>query len=100
MQVGEAASNGASLAECKALAEKLRDYTDLILTVDTLEFLHRGGRIGGASRWVGTMLQMKPVLEKWATGGKYRLYGRFTSLDVIMSMFSVLVTQASANDTG
>jgi len=63
MRVGEAAKNGASLAECKALAEKLRDYTDLVLTVDTLEFLHRGGRIGGASRWFGTMLQMKPVLE-------------------------------------
>jgi len=63
MQVGEAALKGASLAECKALAEKLRDYTDLVLTVDTLEFLHRGGRIGGASRWVGTMLQMKPILE-------------------------------------
>jgi DegV family protein with EDD domain len=63
MHVGEAAKKGASLAECKALAEKLRAYTDLILTVDTLEFLHRGGRIGGASRWFGTALQMKPVLE-------------------------------------
>jgi DegV family protein with EDD domain len=63
MQVGEAAQKGASLAECKALAEKLRDYTDLILTVDTLEFLHRGGRIGGANRWVGTALNIKPVLE-------------------------------------
>lgn len=63
VQVGKAAKKGASLAECKALAEKLRDYSDLILTVDTLEYLHKGGRIGGASRWIGTALQMKPILE-------------------------------------
>jgi DegV family protein with EDD domain len=30
--------------------------------VDTLEFLHRGGRIGGAARFIGTALNMKPVL--------------------------------------
>lgn len=88
MQVGEAALKGASLAECKALAEKLRDYTDLILTVDTLEFLHRGGRIGGASRWVGTMLQMKPVLE--VRGGRIepleRIRTRSKSLDRLVEL--------------
>ena len=31
--------------------------------VDTLEFLHRGGRIGGASRFLGTALSLKPILE-------------------------------------
>ena len=31
--------------------------------VDTLEFLHRGGRIGGASRLFGSMLSIKPLLE-------------------------------------
>jgi DegV family protein with EDD domain len=31
--------------------------------VDTLEFLHRGGRIGGARRLLGEMLQVKPILH-------------------------------------
>ncbi len=88
MQVGEAAKKGASLAECKALAEKLRDYTDLILTVDTLEFLHRGGRIGGASRWFGTALQMKPVLE--VRGGRIepleRIRTRSKALDRLVEL--------------
>jgi DegV family protein with EDD domain len=31
--------------------------------VDTLEFLHRGGRIGGGARFLGTALNIKPILE-------------------------------------
>jgi len=36
--------------------------THTIFAVDTLEFLHRGGRIGGAARLLGSALQLKPVL--------------------------------------
>jgi DegV family protein with EDD domain len=34
----------------------------VFFAVDTLEFLHRGGRIGGASRFLGTALNLKPIL--------------------------------------
>jgi len=34
-----------------------------LFIVDTLEFLHKGGRIGGAARLIGTALKMKPILE-------------------------------------
>ena len=34
----------------------------VLLVVDTLEYLQRGGRIGGAQAMIGTMLQIKPVL--------------------------------------
>jgi DegV family protein with EDD domain len=54
---------GASLAECKALVEKLRPRCGIYLTVDTLEFLHRGGRIGGATRFLGTALNLKPIMK-------------------------------------
>jgi DegV family protein with EDD domain len=43
----------------RALIPKMR----LLFVVDTLEFLHRGGRIGGASRYIGTMLSIKPILH-------------------------------------
>lgn len=62
LTVASAAVEGASLADCKALAEKARDHVGVYLTVDTLEFLHRGGRIGGAQRFLGTALNLKPVL--------------------------------------
>lgn len=62
LTVARAAVEGASLAECKALAEKSRDHVGVYLTVDTLEFLHRGGRIGGAQRFLGTALNLKPIL--------------------------------------
>jgi DegV family protein with EDD domain len=68
LSVARAAQEGASLAECKALAEKARQHVGVVFAVDTLEFLHRGGRIGGGSRFLATALNIKPILE--VTGGK------------------------------
>ena len=58
-----AAAEGANLSDCKALAEKARQHVGVVFAVDTLEFLHRGGRIGGGSRFLGTALNIKPILE-------------------------------------
>ena len=63
LAAAKAAEQGATLAECKELAEKSRQYTGLFVTVNTLEFLHRGGRIGGGARFLGTALNLKPILE-------------------------------------
>lgn len=68
LTVARAAESGASLAECKALAEKTTEHVGVVFAVDTLEFLHRGGRIGGGTRFLGTVLNMKPILE--VTGGR------------------------------
>ena len=62
LAVARALENGASLKEAIALGEKSHEYTGVYFAVDTLEFLHRGGRIGGAQRFLGTMLNMKPIL--------------------------------------
>ena len=63
LTVARLAQQGASLAECKALAEKATAYTGVVFAVDTLEFLHRGGRIGGGTRFLGSALNIKPILE-------------------------------------
>jgi len=63
LTVARAAQAGASLEDCKELAEKTREHTGVLFVVDTLEFLHRGGRIGGAQRMLGTALNFKPILE-------------------------------------
>ncbi len=63
IKVAKAAQAGSSLEECKKLAETIRENTGVLFVVDTLEFLHRGGRIGGAQRMLGTALNFKPILE-------------------------------------
>ncbi len=68
LTAARSAEQGANLAECKAAAEKATQHTGVVFAVDTLEFLHRGGRIGGGSRFLGTALQLKPILE--VTGGQ------------------------------
>jgi len=62
LAVARALEGGASLKDAIALGEKSHEYTGVFFAVDTLEFLHRGGRIGGAQRFLGTMLNMKPIL--------------------------------------
>lgn len=62
LTAARAANQGASLEDCKRLVLDILDNTGVIFVLDTLEFLHRGGRIGGAKRFVGTLLNVKPVL--------------------------------------
>jgi DegV family protein with EDD domain len=62
LTVARAVENGANMEDAVALAERARGNTGVYFAVDTLEFLHRGGRIGGAQRFLGTALNMKPVL--------------------------------------
>jgi DegV family protein with EDD domain len=54
---------GTSDEEVDALAERYLRERGLLFTVDTLEFLQRGGRIGKAAAFAGTLLQVKPILS-------------------------------------
>jgi DegV family protein with EDD domain len=62
LAAARAANQGASLEECKRLAEDAKNRCGVIFVVDTLEFLNRGGRIGTAKRFMGTLLNVKPIL--------------------------------------
>ncbi len=57
------AESGASLAECTTIAQKAIHHTGVYFAVNTLEYLYRGGRIGGAAAFMGHMLNLKPLLE-------------------------------------
>ncbi|GAB4487348.1 MAG: DegV family protein [Anaerolineales bacterium] len=63
LAVARAAAEGASLAECLALAEHAKATTNVYFVVDSLDYLHRGGRIGGAAHLLGTALNLKPILK-------------------------------------
>jgi DegV family protein with EDD domain len=53
---------GTTDEEVEALIRRFREQAGLLFTVDTLEFLRRGGRIGRASAWAGQLLHVKPIL--------------------------------------
>jgi DegV family protein with EDD domain len=95
----EAAENGASAEECLDAAKRLKEETQLYFLVDTLEYLHRNGRIGKASAVFGSLLNIKPILSIGEDGvivpvGKERgsrkamkrimelLKGRFNGMEV------------------
>jgi DegV family protein with EDD domain len=57
-----AAEAGADGAETLAAAERCRDGLQMWFAIDTLEYLRKGGRIGAAQAWLGSALQIKPIL--------------------------------------
>lgn len=63
LAAARAAAAGNSLEEVVAAAEKMKEKSQLIFVVDSLEFLHRSGRISGGRRLLGTALKIKPILQ-------------------------------------
>ncbi len=66
LQVIEAArlaQAGQHIAEIIKRLETMRDHTHLYFVLNTLEYLAKGGRVGNAQAFIGTLLQMKPILE-------------------------------------
>jgi len=63
LAAARAASRGKSLEEVEEAARIAASRSKVLFVVDTLEYLHRGGRIGGASRLLGTVLSIKPILH-------------------------------------
>ena len=62
LAAARAAEQGASLQEVRLAADEVSNRLHVFFAVDTLEYLHRGGRINGASRYFGTALDIKPIL--------------------------------------
>jgi DegV family protein with EDD domain len=60
--IAQAVADGKNLLEIKNLAEDIVQKLNLFFVVDTLEYLHKGGRIGGASKYFGTAFSIKPIL--------------------------------------
>ncbi|MBE7556599.1 MAG: DegV family protein [Anaerolineales bacterium] len=58
----EMAAAGHPLVQILARLEQMRRDTRIVLVVDTLEYLKRGGRIGTAAAFLGTLLNTKPIL--------------------------------------
>ncbi len=58
-----AAMNGAGLDEIKRIIDSMIKRVRILIALDTLEYLRRGGRIGRARAFVGGLLRVKPLLS-------------------------------------
>jgi len=80
---------GTSDEEVEAVVERHRRYAQLIFTLDTLDYLARGGRIGRASAWAGQLLKVKPILT--IRGGEVvplkRVRGNRRALEEFIAVF-------------
>jgi len=70
LAAARARAEGGTVADMIAAAEAVRERIHLLLSVETLEYLHRGGRIGGEAKLIGTAQQLKPMLEVNARLGR------------------------------
>lgn len=108
VEAAEAALRGASRSEVVDVARKAVDRVHLYAAVDTLEYLRRGGRIGRASSFLGSLLSIKPIVhmeagelapfERVRTRGKAldRLYGLATADPTISRLYIAAAADADA----
>jgi DegV family protein with EDD domain len=59
----EAARRGDSLEQIVALVSGMKERSRVLAVLDTLEFVYRGGRVGWAGAFIGTLLRIKPIVE-------------------------------------
>ena len=73
----EAVNDGATVEEVMELLLNIRDNTEMLFSLDTLEYLRKGGRIGSAESLLGSVLKIKPIII--VIEGYYHAYGKARS---------------------
>ncbi|MEA4811448.1 MAG: DegV family protein [Anaerolineaceae bacterium] len=61
LAVARTLESGASLAHALQAAQKVRDNLVTLVGLQTIEYIVRGGRLGGAFKWLGSALSLKPL---------------------------------------
>ena len=84
------ANIGKSRQEIVKALESYSQQSQLLFTLDTLEYLRRGGRIGGARALIGSLLRIKPILElqNGRLGPGKRARSRRKALQLIIKQLS------------
>ena len=74
----QAAQEGKNREEIVALLEDLKSRQQILFVPESLQYLKKGGRIGGAQALLGTLLQIKPVL--FFSEGKIEVYDKVRTM--------------------
>ncbi|MDP1545079.1 MAG: DegV family protein [Anaerolineales bacterium] len=78
---------GWSMEKIQERLTKIRENTEVIYTLDTLEYLARGGRIGRVQAMAGALLNLKPVIRV-DTDGKYSTVAKGRSIAKAMTILA------------
>lgn len=76
LAAAKAASAGWTLDAIKERLDAIREKTEVIYTLETLEYLARGGRIGRVQALAGSLLKIKPIIRVDHADGKYSTVGK------------------------
>jgi DegV family protein with EDD domain len=71
LAAAKAAKAGWNMKAILERLEKIRDKTEVVYTLETLEYLARGGRIGRVQALMGSVLKIKPIIRVDHKDGKY-----------------------------
>lgn len=78
LQCARAAKDGEAIEEIIEICKNVRENSKFLFIPDTLKYLKKGGRIGGASALFGTILQIKPILT--VENGKTAIFDKVRTM--------------------
>ncbi len=96
LQAKRWADEGMSMNELLPKVKSLAQRERVFFMVPSLEFLHKGGRIGGAAKLFGTLLQLVPILT--VQDGKVAPYEKVRTLKQAEKRMIELVTKICENN--
>lgn len=99
IEAAKAAKEGKSLNEVLTISNNIINNSRFLFTPDTLDYLKKGGRIGGASALLGTLFQIKPILT--VHDGKTTVFTKVrTKKKAIDTLINTLLNDLSGKQLG
>lgn len=99
LEAAKAARDGKSMDEVLAVVKNVQENSRFVFTPDTLDYLKKGGRIGGASALFGALLQIKPILT--VVDGKVSVVTKVrTKKKAIAAIYDQLVVDLEGRELG
>jgi len=78
---------------------KIREATEVIYTLETLEYLQRGGRIGRVQALAGSLLHLKPIICVEKSDGKYSTVGKVRTIPKALDSITNYIDKVYGNET-
>ena len=99
IEAAKAAAAGKSMEEVIDVCTSVINNSRFLFTPDTLDYLKKGGRIGGASALLGTLFQIKPILT--VCDGKTTVFTKVrTKKKAVDTLVTTLVNDLQGNELG
>ena len=96
LAAAKAANRGWDLEKILDRLKSIRENTEVIYTLETMEYLARGGRIGRVQALLGSVLKIKPIIKVDKTDGKYSTVGKTRTIPAALEIITDYLHQMYA----